>query len=171
MGAEFIFCSLCFGLDFQTKRQNQGLRDCIPLGVPSKNWTLRNSQIHTNWAGLSICTKQIVKNGNVSLNFKLCEKCKWVWKFISGKCSCEHLWRQLEVMGFKTSYTDDIRFCYYLPSLLSIGTPWWKNVKSSKLSTHQRQIAGLTFAACVMNVCCVCASDLLVQPPMLPQYS
>ena len=31
MGAEFIFCSLCFGLDFQTKGQNQGLKDCTPL--------------------------------------------------------------------------------------------------------------------------------------------
>ena len=32
MGAEFIFCSLCFGLDFQTKRQNQGPNLCYPLG-------------------------------------------------------------------------------------------------------------------------------------------
>ena len=31
MGAEFIFCSLCFGLDFQTKRQNQGPNLCYPL--------------------------------------------------------------------------------------------------------------------------------------------
>ena len=33
MGAEFIFCSLCFGLDFQTKRQNQGPNLCYPLGL------------------------------------------------------------------------------------------------------------------------------------------
>ena len=33
MGAEFIFCSLCFGLDFQTKRQNQGPNLCYPLVV------------------------------------------------------------------------------------------------------------------------------------------
>ena len=31
MGAEFIFCSLCFGSDFQTKGQSLGLKDCTPL--------------------------------------------------------------------------------------------------------------------------------------------
>ena len=36
MGAEFIFCSLCFGLDFQTKRQNQGPNLCYPLPKKSK---------------------------------------------------------------------------------------------------------------------------------------
>ena len=57
MGAEFIFCSLCFGLDFQTKRQNQGPNLCYPLTTTNKKFKIRTSilenvSINTNGTDL-----------------------------------------------------------------------------------------------------------------------
>ena len=157
-----------FGL--ATKQQCNSPQLKVKSRISSKNWTLQNSQIHTKWAGLSICTKQKVKNGI------------WILNYVKNANEFQNSFLESVPVNTSEGSLKSWDLKHLIPTthsfllLFTISTfyrhpPWWKNVKSSKLSTHQRQIAGLTFAACVMNVCCVCASDLLVQPPMLPQYS
>ena len=93
------------------------------------------------------------------------EMCLWILNYVKNanefqnsfleSVPCEHLWRQLEVMGFKTSYTDDtfvfatIYHLYFLSA-----SPLMKECQIFKAFNASK-------ANCRINFCCLCYECVL----------